>query len=420
MALKKYALLLLLLIGSNNISGAISEHAGTILRKLRSCVPAEHPHYYHAVLHHHWNKHWPHTVSSPSGSVPNLAKAHFSPAYSFDYGSKGMNLDRIKLYQKLYEGFELSSASSKVTRIDAETVKRYEKHLQNTERKVQIYRAQKGFRGILGDVDETEIMDYESRCLKEDSAEFSVPVFRVGSPKTGYKLFDEASDGFIEGHMVPFEYETIYPYVLVTAFARNTINYDASKMGKYLKWFTPIEQALGCLTFGEYRKHVAILKDWDAYSDLAIVVIPPKAKISYFFGPVAPKTFPSFFHYGSHNTIPYKNAARGERFTATYSPVDKISESLAGGATQLFIQDVSEFHIYEASEGVTLNKNPRKTDYVSRPIGSPEWPGSKQSHLMDPDYNKAAVDLHGQLLKWGIINSEEHAYIDNLLNGSIK
>lgn len=73
-------------------------------------------------------------------------------------------------------------------------------------------------------------------------------VMGVGDPSPAAFVAKQVKSGFIEGHLIPFEFKTTYPIVLTSAFARNSL----IKPGiKYLKWGAPFEQALACNTLGE-------------------------------------------------------------------------------------------------------------------------------------------------------------------------
>ena len=242
-------------------------------------------------------------------------------------------------------------------------------------------------------------------------------LFMVGhrasnQPEAIHGITAEARRGFISGHMIPLDYVTTHPYVLITAFAGNTLGSER----KYLKWFNPIEQALGCLTLGDYRRRVALVKHWDAYSDFAIVIIPTGVHISYYFGPVAPQQYPSF----SYDVQPSPDEVRIQKFVKTFNPSEvarkSLYEILAGGATQLFIKNVSKAYIYPTTEPILCpeTKTPRRIKYAEKKDGVDWIEGhDRPSHLKDPLYDMGIMNLHGQLLKWGILDQNEHDVISN-------
>lgn len=273
------------------------------------------------------------------------------------------------------------------------------------------------------------------------------------------KNADREYSNFIDGHFLSLEGFTKVSKVFVTMFSKTP-----DKKGH--RFFLPLEQALLCQNIGEYRGTVAILKDWDSYSNFGLMVLPAGAYVSFRVGITAPQFFPNltkfstldnsvktfllnenshsndlWSFYKERSTVGLENVR--ESLKNINNPTDELwrfYESLPGGSTQFLfayayhdvqkrtpveiddwdsVKSINVFEIkdclYESdSKGKKQALNLKFSHKINR-----KWSADniKDTHFFREGYDKIDISFPLAFEKAGILKEKERKSFEHVIKG---
>jgi hypothetical protein len=203
-----------------------------------------------------------------------------------------------------------------------------------------------------------------------------------------------------------------------------------------LRWFLPIEQVFFLPTLDDYKKSVALLSRWSAYSRFALMVLPRGTKISAYTGVVAPQLLienttradlvKKYGISGYEDEVKSRIEEAEEylkKLKHSNLDEDKITkvrnsfnEFYPGGATQIYVDFAEKYYLFDINalfriEGDQNEKlkpfNPnfsteRKVEEKERLFGNtkrikteevwfPPVAANRNSHFL---YDNASVKIH--------------------------
>lgn len=241
-----------------------------------------------------------------------------------------------------------------------------------------------------------------------------------------FKFEDTVEPNFVGGHRLTVKGKTVYPKVLVSLYEEKEEN-PSALVSNYItsKWFMPIEQALFSPTLDVYKKNVALLSRWAAYSRFVLMVVPKNTDIHVHVGITAPQSLiesgesmrfinPDKIH--KYPTAILERITRARDYLGELYPTDpakieenlvRFYEALPGGATQIFVEEVKDYYLFDIDA----------LYYADGSLFSPNFSTAKKEQNNDWKVPKAPRESHF-LHDYTAIEIRMHEGLKKLFSGT--
>ena len=244
------------------------------------------------------------------------------------------------------------------------------------------------------------------------------------SPSTYSKIFKFENDvepNFIDGHRLTIKSKTRYPKVFINLYQEIEDTPNQSVVPIISKWFMPIEQTFFLSNLEDYKRNIALLSRWAAYSRFVLMVIPADTYIQTHVGITAPQSLIENAEvknimktskvYG-YQTEAYERINKARDYlqkldpSMTHSKVEesllKFCEFFPGGATQFFMEEIKDYYLFDIDALYNRNgssfsptfSTERERNYIDWVV--PQKP--KTSHFMH-DYKEVEIHMQKGLKK---------------------